>query len=141
VRNGQPVINEDALIGRVSDVFGGAAQVTLLTDTTSKVSVRVGKGATFGIVEPSSAGNPADLVVKFAPAGAPLNVGDRVVTRGTVSDSGLQSLYPPDLPIGKVTRIDNEGTDTQEIHVKPDADVRSLDFVQILTRPQGRKAP
>ncbi|HEX8156915.1 MAG TPA: rod shape-determining protein MreC [Solirubrobacteraceae bacterium] len=138
VRNGQPVINEDALIGRVTDVFGGAAQVTLLTDTTSKVSVRIGKRGAFGIVEPSSAGNPTDLVVKFVPPGTPLNVGDLVVTRGTLTNSDhIQSPYPQGLPIGKVTRIDNEGTDTQEIHVKPYADVRSLDFVQILTRPQG----
>jgi rod shape-determining protein MreC len=138
VRMGQPVINEDALIGRITDVFGGAAQVTLLTDTSSKISVRVGKRAAFGIVEPSSAGNPTDLVVKFVPPGAPLNVGDLVVTRGTVTNAGqMQSPYPQGLPIGKVTRIDNEGTDTQEIHVKPYADVRSLDFVQILTRPQG----
>jgi len=137
VRKGQPVINEQALIGRVTEVFGGAAQVTLITDTTSKVSVRVGKSATFGLIEPSSAGNPTDLVVKFTPAGATLNVGDLVVTRGTVSEAGLQSLYPPGLPIGKVARIDNEGTDTQEIHVNPYADMRSLDFVQILTKPQG----
>jgi rod shape-determining protein MreC len=139
VRNGQPVINEEALIGRVTEVFGGAAQVTLLTDTTSKVSVRVGKRAAFGLVEPASAGNPTDLVVRFVPPGSPLNVGDLVVTRGTVSETGrLQSLYPAGLPIGRVTRIDNEGTDTQEIHVKPFADMRSLDFVQILTRPDGR---
>ena len=138
VRKGHPVINEEALIGRVTEVFGGAAQVTLLTDTTSKVSVRVGSRATFGLVEPSSAGNPTDLVVKFTPAGAALNVGDRVVTRGTVSENGrFQSLYPAGLPIGRVTRIDNEGTDTQEIHVTPYADMRSLDFVQILTRPEG----
>ena len=142
VRAGQPVMNEEALIGHVTEAFGGAAQVTLLTDTTSKVSVRIGKKATFGVVEPSSAGNPTDLVVKFAPAGAPLNVGDRVVTRGTVSDTDrLKSLYPPGLPIGKVTRIDNEGTDTQEIHVEPYADMRSLDFVQILTKPDGPDAP
>jgi rod shape-determining protein MreC len=138
VRKGHPVINEEALIGRVTEVFGGAAQVTLLTDTTSKVSVRVGKRAAFGLIQPASAGNPTDLVVKFVPPGTPLNVGDLVVTRGTVSEtSRLQSPYPQGLPIGKVTRIDNEGTDTQEIHVKPYADMRSLDFVQILTRPQG----
>lgn len=138
VREGHPVINEQALIGRVTEVFGGAAQVTLLTDTTTKVSVRVGRSATFGLIEPSSAGNPTDLVVRFAPAGARINVGDRVVTRGTVSDTDrLKSRYPQGLPIGEVTRIDNEGTDTQEIHVKPYADMRSLNFVQILTRPQG----
>jgi rod shape-determining protein MreC len=40
VRVGHPVINEEALIGRVTQVFGGSAQVTLITDTTMKVPAR-----------------------------------------------------------------------------------------------------
>jgi len=138
VRKGQPVINEEALIGRVTEVIGSSAQVTLITDTTSKVTARAGRDQTFGIVQPASAGNPTDLVMTFAPPGADLKEGDRVVTRGTISTSGrLESLYPPGLPIGQISRIDNEGTDTQEVHLKPFADLRRLDFVQILTRPQG----
>ena len=137
VRVGHPVINEEALIGRVTEVFGGAAQVTLITDTTIKVPARAGRRGEFGIVEPSSAGNPNDLVMKFTNPGARIVVGDRVVTRGTEPEDRDESLYPVGLPIGRVTRIENEGTDTQEIHLRPFADMRSLDFVQILTRPRG----
>ena len=137
VREGQPVINEEALIGRVTAVFGGSAQVTLITDTTTKVPARAGPRGEFGIVEPASAGNPNDLVMKFTQPGARVSVGDRVVTRGTEPDDRERSLYPVGLPIGQVRRIDNEGTDTQEIHLRPYADMRSLDFVQILTNPRG----
>lgn len=137
VRVGHPVINEQALIGRVTAVFGGSAQVTLITDTTTKVPARAGPRGEFGIVEPSSAGNPNDLVMTFTQPNARVNVGDRVVTRGTEPEDRLTSLYPVGLPIGRVTRIENEGTDTQEIHLRPFADMRSLDFVQILTRPRG----
>jgi rod shape-determining protein MreC len=137
VRVGQPVINEEALIGRVTDVIGGSAQVTLVTDSTVKVPARAGRRGVFGIVEAASAGNPTDLVMKFVPPGTRLSPGDRVVTRGTEPEDRRQSLYPPGLPIGAITRIDNEGTDTQEIHLRPFADMRSLDFVQILTKPRG----
>ena len=137
VRVGHPVINEEALIGRVTEVFGGAAQVTLITDTTMKVPARAGPRGEFGIVEPSSAGNPNDLVMTFTNPGARISTGDRVVTRGTEPDDRNESLYPVGLPIGRVTRIENEGTDTQEIHLRPFADMRSLDFVQILTNPRG----
>jgi rod shape-determining protein MreC len=137
VKVGQPVINEEALIGRVTDVIGGSAQVTLITDSTMKVPARAGPRGVFGIVEPASAGNPTDLVMKFAPPGTKLNPGDRVLTRGTEPEDRRQSLYPVGLPIGAITRIDNEGTDTQEIHLRPFADMRSLDFVQILTKPRG----
>jgi rod shape-determining protein MreC len=134
---GHPVINEEALIGRVTAVFGGSAQVTLITDTTTKVPARAGPRGEFGIVEPASAGNPNDLVMTFTEPGARISVGDRVVTRGTEPEDRQASLYPVGLPIGRVTRIDNEGTDTQEIHLRPFADMRTLDFVQILTKPRG----
>ena len=137
VRVGHPVINEEALIGRVTAVFGGSAHVTLITDSTTKVPARAGPRGEFGIVEPASAGNPTDLVMTFTEPGARVRVGDRVVTRGTEPDDRKQSLYPVGLPIGRVTRIDNEGTDTQEIHLRPFADMRRLEFVQILTNPRG----
>jgi rod shape-determining protein MreC len=140
VRVGQPVINEEALIGRVTEVFGGSAQVTLITDTSVKVPARAGPSGIFGIVEPASVGNPTDLVMKFAPPGTRLSPGDRVLTRGTEPEDARASLYPAGLPIGVITRIDNEGTDTQEIHLRPFADLRSLDFVQILTRPRGPRS-
>ena len=143
VRVGQPVLNEEALVGRVTAVFNGAAQVTLLTDTsasdtTAGVSARAGRGGEFGVVEPVGAGNPNDLLLTNVPPGAQLNPGDRVVTRGTVFDADhLPSLYPPGLPIGVITRIDNKGTDTQEIHLRPYANMRDLDFVTVLTNPRG----
>lgn len=137
VQVGQPVLNEEALIGRVTEVFGGSAQVTLITDTTTKVPARAGRQGVFGIVEPTSAGNPTDLVMQFTQPNSELKVGDRVVTRGTEPEDRGPSLYPVGLPIGDIRRIDNQDTDTQEVHVRPYADMRSLDFVQILTRPQG----
>ncbi len=137
VRKGQPVMNEQALIGRVTEVFGGSAQVLLITDSKSQVSARTSARGSFGIVKPSSAGHPTDLVLDFA-SGVNLREGDRVVTRGTVTDrDDLSLLFPPGLPIGRITRIANAGTDTQEIHLRPFADMRNLDFVQILTRPEG----
>ncbi|MDP2711796.1 MAG: rod shape-determining protein MreC [Solirubrobacteraceae bacterium] len=137
VEVGHPVLNEEALIGRVSEVFSGAAQVTLITDTTMKVPARAGARQEFGIVEPASAGNPTNLVMSLMQPGARVSVGERVVTRGTEPDDRRQSLYPVGLPIGAITRIENEGTDTQRVHLRPFADLRSLDFVQILTRPRG----
>ncbi|MGI8730857.1 MAG: rod shape-determining protein MreC [Solirubrobacteraceae bacterium] len=142
VEVGMPVMNESALIGRVTAVFNGAAQVTLLTDTgasrpSAGVSARAGRSNVFGIVEPVGAGNPNDLVLSSLAPGAELQPGDGVVTRGTVADEDNPSLYPAGLPIGEVTRIERPGTDTQEVHVRPYANMRDLDFVSILTRPQA----
>ena len=59
-----------------------------MTDTTIEAcSARAGPRRRLRHVEPVGAGNPNDLLLKFVPPGAKLNPGDRVVTRGTVSDT------------------------------------------------------
>jgi cell shape-determining protein MreC len=67
--------------------------------------------------------------------------GMTVVTAGTTSDSDkLQSVYPPGIPIGEVTTVSDRGTDAQEAHVRPFADLRRLEFVQVLTsRANGNR--
>ena len=139
---GDPVLNEQALIGQVTQVSDSSAQITLITDASSAVTARAAsKPRSFGIVQPASAGNPNDLLVEFTSGTGRFEEGDRVVTRGTVSDTErLESLFPPGLPIGEISRIDDPGTDTEEIHLRPFADMRGLEFVQILTeQPRGNR--
>jgi rod shape-determining protein MreC len=85
----------------------------------------------------SSGGSPQDLVMKTTDLKAPVAERSMIVTRGTAPAATLPSLFPPDIPIGVVTRIDDAGTDTQLIHLKPYVDVRSVDEVQVLTRDPG----
>ena len=71
VRVDQPVVNGDGLVGKVTTVTPGAAQITLITDQDSGVSARVltpvvtdtGNGIT-GIVQ-SAVGRPQDLLLEF----------------------------------------------------------------------------
>jgi cell shape-determining protein MreC len=46
------------------------------------------------------------------------------------------SLYPPDIPIGQVTSI-NEESAYRSVNVHPLADLHNLDVVQVLTAAQG----
>ncbi len=136
-------MNESALIGRVTAVFSGAAQVTLLTDTgrsgTAPACPRApARAASSASSSPSAPATPTTCccaTCRPAPSSTPATA---CVTRGTVTDrDDLSSLYPRGLPIGVITRIDNEGTDTEEVHLRPYANMRDLDFVQVLTRPSG----
>lgn len=139
VRKGMPVVSGEGLIGRVTDVTGGSAQVTLITDHTSGVSARTNRGGVPGIVRTASTGNRADLVLVNTPGRAAVGPRERVVTAGTRSER-LESLFPPGLPIGAVSRIEEPGSDTQEIHLRPFADLRRLEYVQVLTRsPRGNR--
>lgn len=143
VRVDQPVVNGDGLVGKVTAVTGGASQITLITDHTSGVSARVltsavgaGANGVTGVVQPA-VGKPNDLLLDFVQRRSKLVQGDRIVTAGSTS-SKLESLFPPGIPIGSVTKVDDaEVSLYQRVHVRPYADLRRLDFVQILERPGG----
>jgi rod shape-determining protein MreC len=136
VRVGQAVVTGDGLVGHVSDVASGTAIVTLITDQSSAVGAKVLDGASsgdFGLLVPS-VGDPTDLLVQLVPRNAPVRVGQIVVTSGSRSDR-LQSLYPPNIPVGRVTHASPEEiAANQQVHVAPIVDLRHIDFVQVLIR-------
>jgi len=64
-------------------------------------------------------------------------VGELVYTAGTIS-SRLESRYPPSIPIGTVDDIDiGDGELDRRIHIKPAADLKRVDKVQVLTEPHA----
>jgi rod shape-determining protein MreC len=57
-----------------------------------------------------------------------------VITSGFTSSQG-ESLFPRGIPIGRVTNVDFDELETyQRVHVRPFADLRRVDVVQVLTR-------
>lgn len=139
VRAGQPVITADGLAGQVTFATGGSAVVTLISDGDVAVSARVSENGVPGVIE-TGQGGPRDLQLKYT-GGARVEKGLTIVTAGTTSDSDrLQSVYPPGIPIGEVTGIQDAGTDAQLVDVRPFADLRRLEFVQVLTKaPNGNR--
>jgi rod shape-determining protein MreC len=138
VHRDQPVINGDGLVGKVTTVTPHASFVTLITDQKSGVSATDNETGAAGVVQPA-VGNPNDLLLQFVPNASQVKVGQEVVTSGTVS-SRLDSLFPPGIPIGKVTSVDPSNL-LQGVHIQPFANLRGLEFVQILTSAAGARAP
>jgi rod shape-determining protein MreC len=141
VRVGQPVITGDGLIGQVTTVTGNSAVVTLITDSDLAVAGRISENGVPGIVQTAD-GGPNDLRLRYIPRRDNVAKGQSVVTAGTTSSSDrLESPYPPGIPIGEITRVDDAGTDSQEGHIKPFADLQRLEFVQVLTRRVNGNRP
>jgi rod shape-determining protein MreC len=127
-----PVVNGDGLVGRVSAVTGGTAQVTLITDQSSAVSAKVVPPGVQGVLRPN-VGDPEDLILDFIDSSKLVGQGQTIVTAGWRS-SEIASLFPPNLPIGEITKasiLDQEAI--QQVHVRPFADLRNLDRIQVLT--------
>jgi rod shape-determining protein MreC len=130
VREGQPVINGAGLVGRVIRVSSRNASVLLITDSDSGVAARVVEANTTGILE-TAVGDPDDLRLQDLSSDRRIRENQTVVTSGSTSER-FPSRFPPDLPVGRVIRVDaDEGT----VHVRPFANLRELDYVQILTNP------
>ena len=130
VREAQPVINGEGLVGRVRRVSRSNAQILLITDGDSGVPARINEAKASGIVQPA-VGDPDDLRLENLGRNQRARRNQTVVTLGTISQR-LPSRFPPGIPIGRVTRVDeDEGT----IHVRPFANLRELEYVQILTQP------
>jgi rod shape-determining protein MreC len=134
VRINDPVINGEGLVGKVTQAASDGAVVSLITDSAMGVSARLSNTSATGIVQPR-VGEPNDLLLQFLPASTVANKGDYVLTSGTVS-SGDDSLYPPGIPIGQVTSV-NEESAYHSVNVHPLADLHNLDVVQVLTAPHN----
>jgi rod shape-determining protein MreC len=127
-----PVISGDGLVGLVASAQGGSAQVTLITDHASAVSAKVVPGGVQGVIRPD-VGDPEDLILDFIDSTKDVHGGQAVVTSGWRAE-GLASLFPPGLPVGEVTSasiVEQEAS--QQVHLRPYADIANLDLVQVLT--------
>jgi rod shape-determining protein MreC len=129
-----PVINDEGLVGKVTEAVADGAQVSLITDSSMGVSARIGVTAATGIVQPK-VGEPDDLLLQYLRANTPATKGEYVFTSGTVA-SPDDSLYPRGIPIGQVTSVDEESA-YESVNVHPLANLRNLDVVQVLTAAAG----
>jgi rod shape-determining protein MreC len=127
-----PVVNGDGLVGTISAVTGSSAQVTLIADHSSAVSAKVVPLGVQGVIRPS-VGDPNDLVLDFIDSAKHVVAGQSVVTSGWRSDE-ISSRFPPNIPVGEVTEasiVEQEAQ--QQVHLRPFADLRNLDLLQVLT--------
>src|SRR5215210_77853 len=133
IRVDQPVITGDGLAGKVTATTSGTATLRLITDERSSVSAQVMPAGADGIVRPK-VGNPNDLLLDYVEKGSKIKQGQTVVTSGFSATGGLESLFPRGIPIGRVKKIDRSELDIyQTLHIQPFAELKRMDFVQVLT--------
>ena len=145
VRIDQPVIASSGdiedeaggLAGKITSVTGGNAEVTLITDASIGVGAQVMPAGASGIVRPE-VGDPRDLLLDFVEGGRRVTENTTVVTSGFKTADG-ESLFPRGIPIGRVTEADLDEVEIyQRVHIRPFADLKQIDIVQVLTRkPAG----
>jgi rod shape-determining protein MreC len=136
VRTDQPVVSGDGLVGKVTATTSGTAEVTLITDGSSKVPAQIGSNGALGVVTPA-VGDPNDMQLQYIQKGHNVAKGAMIVTSGSAPGK-LQSIYPRGIPIGEVTRVSTGELELyRTVHMKPFADLRRMDYLTVLTgKPQ-----
>jgi rod shape-determining protein MreC len=98
---GSPVITEGGVIGQVTRVYPLTSEVTLLTDRDAAIPLLNTRtqlrAAAFGGVAQGSA-----LELRFVSGNTDVKVGDVLHT------SGVDGVYPPGLPVAKVTLVERQ---------------------------------
>ena len=134
IRTDQAVVTGQGLVGKVTLVWSSGANVTLITNHDTELGGTVAETGVRGLVAVDT-GHPTSLVLGSLASQDVVKPGDTVVTSGTLSRVGrYRSPYPRNIPIGRVTKVDNAGQDDQEAHVAPFANLRRLDLVEVLTK-------
>jgi rod shape-determining protein MreC len=114
------------LVGRVAELQESSSKVMLLTDSLSAVSVRVVRTDDIGLLEGR---NQPTVKLNYLPHLSQVQVGDEVVT------AGLGGLFPPGIPVGAVTHIqDSPDGFFKEAVVLPHARLGALRDVLVLQR-------
>lgn len=118
IREGNPVMSENGLVGRIIGVTDGASRILLLTDIASRTPVMIDRTNARAILAGDGGPNPR---LEYLRGQDPVKQGDRIVTSG---DGGV---LPRGLPVG----IAVKGLDGRWRAVLA-SDAAPVDFVQVM---------
>lgn len=124
---GSPVLDELGVLGQVTRVYPLVSEVTLVTDREQAIPVlnaRTGaRAVAFG--DPNVYSGALEL--RFMATNADVQPGDLLTT------SGVDAVYPPGLPVARVTRVERRGDSAfARIYCAPLAHVDGALHVMVL---------
>ena len=122
IRRNMGVITLEGVVGKVIESFRDTSQVLLVTDRDSGVGAMI---ANSRIQSPVGGMGEPLLNMKYVGNDDEVAVGSRVVT------SGMDRIFPKDLPVGIITQV-KPGGQYKQIRVRPSANIEKLEEVIVL---------
>ena len=102
IKPGMGVITDKGIVGVVNAVEKHHCQVISFLSADQRVSAKLTKNGSFGPLS-WNGHSVMNAVMSEIPAHTEVAVGD------TISTSGFSTIYPPDIPIGRVAKISENG--------------------------------
>ncbi len=131
VRRNLAVITPDGAVGKVIEVYRDTAQVLLLTDKDGGVGAMLVDSRIQGPV--GGTGEPL-LTMKYVATDDKVIIGEKVVT------SGMDKIFPRDIPVGTVQAV-KPGNPFKQIWLQPAAKLQQLEEVIVLLSQEPVEFP
>lgn len=121
-----PVLTGAGLVGQVVGVSDSRSTVRLITDPASAVGVRLTRSGEVAVTSGEGPGVPLSL--DFVDAEVDVDILELVVT-----DTLDSSMFPPDIPVGRVALAEAApGQLQRRVEIRPVADLAQLRLVSVL---------
>ena len=120
VTSGDPIVKNNLLVGKITDVNFNSSNAILVTNINSRVPVRIGEGNYNAI----AVGNPSftnKLNLEFLPKEYSFNEGDFVYT------TSIDKIMPDGILIGRIKKDTND-----KFYVEPLYDFSQIDYLTIV---------
>ncbi len=125
LRPGQPVIDNEGLVGQVVNVGTDYSEVLLISDRNSAVPVQLERSGLRAIAEGTGAFDT--LRLRNVPQTLDFRVGDRLIT------SGLGDRFPKGFPVGEVISVSHpDASPYLEVLLQPAVDLQSVRHMLVL---------
>jgi rod shape-determining protein MreC len=123
VEVGDTVVNKDGVIGQIAAVNANNAQIILITNPDYKIYVQ--NSITKAKMLIQGAGNN-NLTIKY------MNKSDKIAAGNILVTTGLDDLYPGNIPVAKVTQIFIENNGFNAALCQPVVNFDKLQYVLVL---------
>jgi rod shape-determining protein MreC len=131
VKPGSPVTDETGVVGQITRVHSLVSEVTLLTNPDQAVPVQVVRNGLRAVA--FGGGNSGALELRYMPANAEIQPGDRLVT------SGIDGVYPAGLAVASVVNVERDAEHSfARVICRPTAGVDRGRYVLILTNETAK---
>jgi rod shape-determining protein MreC len=131
IKPNMTVINAYGLIGVVKTVYPNSSLISLTSDPSFRIGVRVAGSQQIGIL---AGQGTRKGVLQLLDNQSTIKVGDILVARGSVNNRP----FVPGVPVGEVTSVDNAaGAVTQTAGVRFFADFSAISVVSVVLKGPG----
>ncbi len=120
------VLTQNGIVGIVADVSENFSTVMSVLNKKSNISIRLKKAKFIGSLNWTGA-DAYTAKISGVPVNALIENGDTVLT------SGFSSIFPKDIPVGKVVKVENTATSNFfDIEVQLFTNFYTLDYVYVV---------